>query len=152
MPSGRVHSAAITAQLVAAGGILLATSDHERIAYAAGLVAGYLFGPDLDVDAGNISRHYLRRIPGVGRLVATAWAVLWWPYAVLVPHRSPVSHYPLIGTASRVGYVLFVVYLVARVAGVELPPLPDLRLVAYAAGGLVAADTGHWLLDQAGPD
>ena len=110
------------------------------------MLTGLLVGPDLDVDAGNISRHYVRR--RAGPVVAALWGLFWLPYAVAVRHRSPLSHAPLIGTVGRLAYIVAAVWIVCVVAGVSLPPLHPLML--WYAGGLAVADVGHYLLDRAG--
>lgn len=56
------------------------------------LFAGYLFGPDLDLR----SRPYYR------------WGYLRWiwrPYQKLIPHRSILSHGPVVGTTLRLLYL-----------------------------------------------
>jgi len=56
------------------------------------LVGGLLLSPDLDTRS-NASNRW-----GPLRL-------LWWPYRRLLPHRSLVSHSPLLGTAGRLLYL-----------------------------------------------
>ena len=60
---------------------------------------GLMFGPDLDIQ----SRQYARWGP---------LRFLWWPYKVMLPHRSRWSHSILLGTFIRVIYFLAVVTLV----------------------------------------
>jgi uncharacterized metal-binding protein len=56
------------------------------------LLGGLLLSPDLDTRS-NPTRRW-----GALRL-------LWWPYRRLLPHRSPLSHSPLLGTAGRLAYL-----------------------------------------------
>jgi len=95
MPSGRVHDR-ITGTLspLAAVGVGLWGQRWELATLAAlgVLVSGFFLSPDLDVR----SRPYRR----------WGWlAGVWWPYQKLIPHRSWLSHGPLIGTALRLGYL-----------------------------------------------
>ena len=64
---------------------------------------GMMFGPDLDIQ----SRQYARWGP---------LRFLWWPYKVMLPHRSRWSHSILLGTLIRVIYFLAVATLVIAVS------------------------------------
>lgn len=70
------------------------------IATAAMLFAGLMFGPDLDLQ----SRPYNRWGP---------LRFIWKPYQVALPHRSVLSHGPVLGTVLRIGYFLVMFSLVA---------------------------------------
>jgi uncharacterized metal-binding protein len=62
------------------------------IATAAHFLGGYWLSPDLDIK----SRPFLR------------WGVLkiiWLPYQRLIPHRSPLSHAPVLGSLLRLAYL-----------------------------------------------
>lgn len=62
------------------------------IAGASHFLGGYWLSPDLDIK----SRPFLR------------WSVLrfiWMPYQRLIPHRSPLSHAPVLGSAIRLLYL-----------------------------------------------
>jgi uncharacterized metal-binding protein len=62
------------------------------------LFSGYMFGPDLDLR----SRPYYR------------WGYLRWiwiPYQKLVPHRSALSHGPVVGTSLRLLYLILWAFL-----------------------------------------
>lgn len=133
MASGKVHSAASVA--LALG---LAVSDVGRWPVV-GALAGVLLSPDLDVDAGYIGFGLLRKVPVVGPLLSWSWRAYWWPYTIIVPHRSVWSHGPVIGTALRALYLGVPIYLIA-------PFVPDERLVG-ALAGLLAADLLHLILD-----
>ena len=56
------------------------------------LLGGLLLSPDLDVQS-NASR----------RWGFFQW--LWWPYRRLTPHRSLMSHSPLLGSVGRITYL-----------------------------------------------
>lgn len=149
MPSGRVHSA--TTAMLSAGlyyasyraGYPLASS----MALAGGCLAGILLSPDLDVDGQTISNHHARRLGGCA--FGLAWSLIWRPYAALIPHRSPLSHAPLLGTALRIAYLLLIAQLIVivfRLTGFVFPPPPVWWPWSFA--GLALADLLHFVLDK----
>lgn len=93
MADGKFHDRAIlaTAPIVGLAAMLIAPS-LTPIAVASHVLGGLFLSPDLD----TVSRPYRR------------WGVLRWiwiPYQKLIPHRG-LSHLPIVGTASRVAYLL----------------------------------------------
>ena len=105
MPSGRTHD--LITILLAAPTVAVAyyfTNDVTitLVVTAAMIFGGLMFGPDLDIQ----SRQYTRWGP---------LRFLWWPYKVILPHRSRLSHSILIGTQIRVIYFLAVVTLLVVV-------------------------------------
>ncbi|WP_370455492.1 DUF2227 family putative metal-binding protein [Synechococcus sp. RSCCF101] len=82
---------------------------------------GLWLSPDLDTRS-----RALRRWGPLG------W--IWWPYRRLLPHRSPISHAPLLGTAGRL--LLLIVWCGAAAAlleGLGLAPGLMARLAGWAA-------------------
>ena len=69
------------------------------IATLAMLFSGLMFGPDLDLN----SRPYRRWGP---------LRFIWKPYQAALPHRSHLSHGPLLGTIIRIVYFLFIFCLI----------------------------------------
>jgi len=136
MPSGRVHTA--TTLMLAVGSLPM--SDP---ALTVGIVSGLILSPDLDVDEGFIGLAHLRRVPFVGTSLAWLWRAFWWPYSKTVPHRSAISHAPLVGTSLRVGYLAFPL-LAINIMGVPMT-LPTGFGRWFI--GLVLADALHILLD-----
>lgn len=98
---------------------------------AAGAFCGLLMSPDLDVDEGSRSEYFVR---GVSGLLEKIWWGYWWPYRK-IPHRSFLSHAPVIGTLIRLVYLFW------------LPYLFGFRLPSAFIVGLMAADILHWLMD-----
>lgn len=101
MPSARVHDL-VTVVLApptwAVTYILTRSTDLSILVTGAMLFAGFMFGPDLDIQ----SKQYARWGP---------LGFLWWPYQVVFKHRSRLSHGLLLGTAIRVLYFAVVVGL-----------------------------------------
>jgi uncharacterized metal-binding protein len=122
------------------------------LAFAGGCMLGLVVTPDLDVrqrdtHAGTIMRH------SAGGCLGGLWRLLWLPYALLIPkHRHPLSHWPILGTALRLVYLLVVPVLIWWVIGhfLPMPDLPRLTLTplaVWAIGGLGLVDTLHALMD-----
>lgn len=152
MPSGRTHDL-ITLLLVppTAAAAYLLTNDWVVTAIAAAtmIFGGMMFGPDLDIH----SRQYARWGP---------LRFIWWPYKVMLPHRSRLSHSILLGTFIRVLYFLAVITLLvaaglyARAAYFE-EARPGVTSVTVALGRvwelfapinrdyLIAAFAGLWV-------
>jgi uncharacterized metal-binding protein len=106
MPSGRTHDL-ITLLLAAPTAAITyyVTGDWtvSAITTVGMIFGGLMFGPDLDIQ----SRQYTRWGP---------LRFLWWPYKVMLPHRSRWSHSILLGTWIRVIYFLAVITLVIAVS------------------------------------
>jgi uncharacterized metal-binding protein len=155
MPDGKTHA---LATVIAAGAVspwihlIYAQPVATAVAFSAGCLAGLVINPDLDVPSGSRAYIIMRRTSGT--LVGKLWQLFWYPYARwLIPHhRHPLSHWPLLGTAIRLAYLLVVPSLIWWVVGqfVALPPLPRLTLtlhLQWALAGLAFADTLHTLMD-----
>lgn len=136
MPSGRVHT--ITTLGLAVGSFPIASP-----AVSVGILSGLILSPDLDVDDGFIGLSHLRRFPLVGTSLAWIWRAFWWPYSKTVPHRSAISHAPLVGTVLRVGY-LSLPLLAINMMGVPMA-LPTTFGQWFV--GLCLADGLHIILD-----
>lgn len=153
MPSGRVHALATTlaaATVSPALVILAAQPVDSALAFAAGCMAGLLLTPDLDVDHRTKSYKVVRR--SFGRVLAEVWYWFWQPYARLLPHRSPWSHTPILGTILRLAYLLFVPMILwgALRMFFNLPQFPALAwhpLWGWAIAGLMLVDTVHIVMD-----
>lgn len=121
---------------------------QASLAVCAGCAAGMLLTPDLDVNNGSISNHHARRT--FGAVIGVVWEVIWKPYSWIIPHRSLLSHMPVIGTALRLFYLSCIVYLVLRLVGIAVPTLVPTALpwwLPFAFAGLCLSDAAHWLLD-----
>ncbi len=160
MPDGKTHAFATVAASIATplivNGLGIGATPVHSIAAGAGCLLGILISPDLDVNHGCDSIREIRR--RFGKPVATIWRSIWYPYAVMVPHRSWVSHFPLAGTAFRLGYLYLVYFLLALVAGAAgIVHMPEIHLTGqlllssnftWVFAGLALADTLHFAMDQ----
>jgi uncharacterized metal-binding protein len=98
MPNARTHDIityAIIPFTFLAAEIYWGDLATSAIATVAMLFSGLMFGPDLDLD----SKPYRRWGP---------LKFLWKPYQVALPHRSVLSHGPILGTIIRIVYFLIV--------------------------------------------
>ena len=132
MASGRAHSIATLTAATCFTVTAIHSQDSALLWTAAGALLGLVCQPDLDVDEGSISQHFVRSVSGVAEKV---WWYYWLPYRKLMSHRSFWSHFPIVGTVIRVAYLFWIVYAL----GWSLPP-------AFL-NGLVAVDAVHYFMD-----
>lgn len=118
MPSGKTHdliTVALAAPTCAAALVLTGSVSLAAVVTAATLFGGLMFGPDLD----TMSRQYTR----------WGWfRVFWYPYRVVLRHRSRWSHGLTLGTLIRVLYFSGVVAILVSL-GIYL------RAVLLSEGG-----------------
>jgi len=141
---GKVHGDALTSTLI------------YSTVLAGGAMLGLILTPDLDVNAGSISEDEVREISPFGE---NLWWIYWFPYRWILPHRSPLSHWPVIGTVGRLVYVSFP-YWAALAVTYFLSPFWFDRLVQnglwlvtlsyfrVAVLGLAGADLLHFFMDR----
>jgi uncharacterized metal-binding protein len=134
MPSGRTHAQqtialtplvtlAVTAKFGVAPGILAGL----------GCAAGLVLSPDLDQEQRTASESLV-----IAKAPLFGWLFLlyFYPYALIIPHRHPLSHWPVIGTLGRLLYVGWPLLFVGVPAWLCWPAL-----------GLGVSDTGHFIAD-----
>lgn len=139
------------------GGSALAILAHRRgdllpVGVAIGLCAGYLLGalvtPDWDLPRTRAHR-IVGRIPLFGALIV-AWMRL---YAALVNWGRPpfvhrgLSHWPIIGTLTRVVWLGAPVTLVCALTDLPFLSVVPTDAKAWAMVGLCASDLVHLLGD-----
>lgn len=109
MPGGKVHSALT---LATASGVIapyaLVQMNGNPYWYVAGCLVGLVVMPDQDLNNGNISDTMIRRVFPPAQWL---WRILWTPYALILPHRSVYSHFPVLGTLLRIGYIFLLLNL-----------------------------------------
>ncbi len=97
MPGAHTHDIITVTAAIGLNGIYFTEAPHPSLELAAifsgaFLFAGYACAGDLDLN----SREYRRWGP---------FRILWWPYRVMVPHRSWVSHGLIMGGVIRALYL-----------------------------------------------
>lgn len=139
MSSGRDHTAATL------GLALIYLTADWRI--AVWMPIGLLLQPDLDVDGGYIGYKFLRPYS----ILYYSWKTYWWPYSKVIPHRSGLSHWPLVGTAIRILYLVGPASLVYYFIKGSWPLfyLFDYQSLLKA---LVLTDFLHFVMDFYNPD
>lgn len=158
MPSGKTHTRIDLLLLIVMMGIAGyfwsdltdAFGRDEFAEYGAIFVVAYLFGtfllsPDMDLNTSDPMKNW-----GLLRL-------LWRPYANVFKHRG-ISHMPILGTLTRVIYIVLLVYVVFAVANalfdlrwaLSLQNLKDVDRVAVVWGlcGLCLPDIFHIAADH----
>lgn len=148
MPSGQVHAAfSVGLSAVCYGMVQALTGDSMlSLACGTGCVLGVALTPDLDQQTLSSSETTIIRYTlGLGFL----WVMFWYPYALLIPHRSPLSHAPVIGTFGRLLYLSLLISIPAYLLGYRWQtPSPEIiQLLTYAITGLAISDTAHFICD-----
>jgi uncharacterized metal-binding protein len=146
MPSGRVHALGSVVLSVPVSFFTLGATSHSALALAAGggCLAGIFLTPDLDQESISSSEYSLIKYTmGLGFL----WAMFWYPYARLCKHRSPISHWPILGTMGRLLYLCIPIVAYHYFSGWQMPQ-HWIRFLYFSIAGLALSDTLHWLFDS----
>lgn len=151
MASGKIHNRTSIALSIPMGIVIgQAASPEMGIGAGLGCLLGTVLTPDLDqVSLSKSEWAMIKKFGPLGFL----WAALWWPYT-LIPHRSPLSHWPIIGTAGRIGYCYLLGWL--GWALFDYPSLPAIPawgdiLLRGLLIGLLVSDTAHFVFDVVVP-
>ena len=150
---GKAHKISNVAAMVAMTGSALAFSTFPVAgAVLVGSYIGTVVTPDYDLD-NKLPRSLLTEIP----IIRTLWRWFWLWYMKLVPHRSWVSHLPIISTFIRFLYMflgisfllLFVDWgfggIFVTINQYMTPDLFVLALIAFLAWCI--QDLIHYILD-----
>lgn len=147
MASGASHAKASIIASIPAG--LIVGISLGSIFYGLGTSLGSILGialtPDLDQEMTTFFEWKLMKKAGP---LAFLWMLAWSPYALIIPHRSFWSHFPVIGTVLRLTYIMFLptILYVYKGYSVVLPEFVWEGLVG-AFVGLVMSDFLHWVMD-----
>jgi len=142
LPPQKVHdmSCLAVAGVLAAGGLVW---GHKSLYMAAGAALGTLVHPDWD---------YAEIRGVVAELGPLKYLVK--PYGLTVPHRSFISHSPIIGTAGRLAYILVPLWLLAEACKAGgycstnwINKLLAMEFFWWIALGLAIVDTLHAVMD-----
>lgn len=158
MPSGKTHIRIDLFMLVIVMGVVVYfwgtlakyLGRDEVFEYWVVFVVAYLFGtfllsPDMDLHTSDPMKNW-----GVLRL-------LWRPYSAVFKHRG-LSHMPIVGTLTRVVYILLVVYCLLvlanmsfdlgwKISGRDLKEI-DRNTVVWGLCGLCLPDIFHIVADR----
>ncbi len=156
MASGEMHVKAtvVLAAPAAALALGIGAGLGDALMCSAGVLAGIVLSPDLDLDQRTRSEYIVSRY--MGRIVGFLWILFWLPYAKLISHRSPLSHWPVLGTMLRIVYILALVspmwlcgswLILGSPTGLPMPGAALMGALYWALFGLILADTLHYLMD-----
>jgi uncharacterized metal-binding protein len=146
MPDGRTHTTATIIWSAASlpAGIVCGQGWHS-FAITAGAMVGLVLTPDLDIEKGSFSHYIIRRYFGL--FSYWIWFIVWWPYAKVIAHRSPVSHFPVFSTALRVGYLLLLATPFIVWSGIKIDE-EVMRTFSFFFFGLACSDSLHITMDR----
>jgi len=143
-------------------------SDSQYLFLSAGALIALFVNPDLDQDGLTLAETFLGKALGLigyrigifihpaladvlnrigkgfGLLFAGCWMAVWSFYAAFMPHRSFLSHFPIIGTTIRFIWIAGIVYLL-RLSNSFTFSSMQLGLIYI---GLCVADFGHYARDM----
>ena len=144
MPSGIIHTKAslLTSIPCFAAGYLVSQDLLSATACFGGCLLGILITPDLDQESISTSEYKLVKWTlGLGYF----WTMLWFPYALMFKHRSFFSHFPIVSTLLRIGYIcVFLGFF--HSLGMSFPQ-PSWTVMLWTVIGLMVSDTLHWFMD-----
>lgn len=153
MPGGKVHTAlTITTAIGVIAPYAVVNLNGDPYMYIAGNLMGVLLTPDHDVDAGNVTDTLIRKISPTAQWV---WRRFWTPYALAIPHRGVISHFPVLGTFIRLAYIFLflnvlnlIVWGIGRLMGWNNTVSFVFWWNSSFFWGLVHVDVIHWLADR----
>jgi uncharacterized metal-binding protein len=108
-----------------------------------GCLFGIVCSPDLDIPEVTISERVMVDLFGKAGWL---WFYYWLPYGLLFRHRHMLSHAPVLGTAVRLIWLLWIPFLLGVWNGIRFDQLPVEVLIAFV-GGLAFSDLLHWAMD-----
>ena len=130
---------------------------------AAGVTAGLLIGtlatPDVrDLEQKTYPVWIISRVPLIGRTLAWLFRMFWAPLAIALPHRSRLSHTPVLGTLVAAAYSGCIFYLILSLlqCPLSLTQITEGTQEIIASQCLYAVlfgwciqDLSHWIADGA---
>lgn len=135
MPSGKTHDRItwlLTPLLALMGWLFTQRLDLVALLSASFLFAGLMFSGDLDLKSVQYKRWGFLR-----------W--IWLPYQKWIPHRSPLSHGPVLGTLARLIYLTAIVLLGSALMGWGLSQLGQQQVLQQTRSGLQYVLSGLYL-------
>lgn len=148
MADGVTHARIALGALVLGTGVaLVALPQPLRYSIPVGLALGWALTPDLDQDGSTIEEARGRKVPIVGWFLYLAFRTAFWPYALVMPHRSLWSHGFVLGTIIRMAYVVGLVTLLFPSLGLWAWLQSNLDITYSVFAGWMVQDVLHILLD-----
>lgn len=155
MSSGKTHAKVTKLLSVPSGiAIMILLPDGiwmDGVACVIGCLTGLIIEPDLDVDTITTSEWKMVKRFWIFGMV---WVTFWYPYAKLIPHRNPLSHFPIVGTLGRLFYLILISVFIGYMFDLQVDEMMmnievvfNHRLFAVWVIGLMVADTGHCVAD-----
>lgn len=111
-----------------------------------GCLFGLIVDPDLDQEILSRAEWRMVKIPIIGYIVGSIWVCYWLPYALIMKHRG-VSHWPIVGTCTRLLWLSPLIGLIVWLFNIYSWPPPPIAFVITFVIGLCASDIGHWARD-----
>lgn len=146
MPSGKTHTKINLLSLPIVLLILISyglTTFDFLLTFALGFLIGTFFlTPDLDIHSAAYKKWGILRI-------------FWYPYQVVMPHRSPLTHTIIIGDLIRLLYMLIVFSPFLYILNItvlegrllEITKEHEVELITFVMGVIVAS-TLHIVADH----
>ena len=146
--NGHAHAtASIGAALPTGLAVGLALGPDVGLCAAGGCLLGIFVNPDLDqLTIERAEWKIIKWLPVAG----WGWLMLWDVYARICKHRGFLSHFPIVGTLGRVGYLELwdLAFWLARGQPAPVMVTPaQMRCALGAFIGLAVSDILHWLMD-----
>jgi uncharacterized metal-binding protein len=150
MPSGKIHMAS-TKKLAVPYGVasffILLKITTYIISFGLSVVGviGFLCGIYLTPDLDHIEATITSKMSGDP--IKKYWGVRWYLYGYYIPHRSFISHFPIISTIIRIVYFSPEIFIAITLLS-YIAPIPDLiYIVTSWIVGLCFADILHIAMD-----
>ena len=92
--------------LLVTGGVAVTVATREPIlgiGWIMGCGLGMFIHPDWDINHPTFPNSVVKK--HFGRPIALIYRAVQYPYAMLIPHRSWISHFPIVSTLIRMCYV-----------------------------------------------
>jgi uncharacterized metal-binding protein len=127
MADGKTHAAAYRKGVIFSVVVSLAlaiTVDPFAIAGPLGAIGGMLIDPDLS-DQHQVTTYTEHRLWRFFPPLGFIFQCYWFPPALLIPHRSWISHWPIVGTTWRILYQFgpLLAYILVYGYGLAFDPL-----------------------------
>lgn len=136
------------------GGIIWPVVTAPALVAALGVVAGAVLSPDLDQPMITWSEWFvIKLLPPLSWIPGLLMVGYWLPYSLMMKHRG-VSHWPVIGTLTRIAYMLPIGYL-THILFMQIDWYAKNwqnlgPWVLFFCIGLAISDVGHYLRDYHG--